>query len=114
MQDPTNGEFHHQYFIKNRPDLLVHIKRKAHGRAVEPTPIHPLPLSGRKGTSRSETAGKSKAYIPPEIVESETEMVLAELEQQTAMRNEIDKRLSALEKQHGKFNSYSLFAFIPK
>jgi hypothetical protein len=102
MQDPTNGEFHHQYFIKNRPDLLVHIKRKAHGRAVEPASIHPLPLPARKGTSRSET-GKSKAYIPPETVESETEMVLAELEQQTAMRNEIDKRLSALEKQHGTF-----------
>lgn len=35
MQDPTNGEFQHQYFRKDRPDLLALIKRKANNRATE-------------------------------------------------------------------------------
>lgn len=32
MQDPSHGEFQHQYFKQNRPDLLVYIKRKANNR----------------------------------------------------------------------------------
>lgn len=32
VQDPSHGEFQHQYFKQNRPDLLVYIKRKANNR----------------------------------------------------------------------------------
>jgi len=35
-QDPTCGEFQHHSFKQNRPDLLVHIKRKAHKAMVVP------------------------------------------------------------------------------
>ena len=38
-QDPTCGEFQHQSFKQNRPDLLVYIKRKAHKAMVVPLPI---------------------------------------------------------------------------
>ncbi|KAG5180276.1 HSF-type DNA-binding-domain-containing protein, partial [Tribonema minus] len=33
VQDPTHGEFQHQYFRKGRPDLLHLIKRKAGGHS---------------------------------------------------------------------------------
>ena len=35
-QDPTCGEFQHHSFKQNRPDLLVHIKRKAHKAMIVP------------------------------------------------------------------------------
>lgn len=35
VQDPSNGEFVHQYFKQNRPDLLQFIKRKANNRGSE-------------------------------------------------------------------------------
>lgn len=42
-------------------------------------------------------------------VENETEVVLNELEQQSAMRSELDKRLSALEKQHGMIHTVNRY-----
>ncbi len=35
MQDPNHGEFQHQYFRQNKPELLIHIKRKANNRTAE-------------------------------------------------------------------------------
>lgn len=62
VQDPTNGEFQHQYFIKNRPDLLVHIKRKAHNKSEPPPVTMPLKKNSSSkldhGYSKSNNTGK--------------------------------------------------------
>lgn len=34
VQDPSHGEFQHKHFLKDRPDLLHLIKRKAHARST--------------------------------------------------------------------------------
>ena len=61
IQDPTNGEFQHQYFVKNRPDLLVHIKRKAHNKSIVDIPTLPLPI--KKNTVKIEQNFSKTALV---------------------------------------------------
>jgi hypothetical protein len=35
VQDPNHGEFQHQYFLQNHPEMLIYIKRKANNRSAE-------------------------------------------------------------------------------
>jgi hypothetical protein len=50
VQDPSHGEFAHEFFKKGKPELLVHIKRKANK-----APINPAPVKAKNAKSGSST-----------------------------------------------------------
>lgn len=51
----------------------------------------------------------STSTANPDIIENETQLVLAEIEQQSLMKSDIDKRLQALESQHGQILNENTF-----
>eukprot|EP00604_Paraphysomonas_vestita_P004176 CAMPEP_0174822000 /NCGR_PEP_ID=MMETSP1107-20130205/12280_1 /TAXON_ID=36770 /ORGANISM="Paraphysomonas vestita, Strain GFlagA" /LENGTH=501 /DNA_ID=CAMNT_0016039811 /DNA_START=208 /DNA_END=1710 /DNA_ORIENTATION=+ len=59
IQDPGNGEFQHMYFLKDRPDLLYLIKRKAHSRTEGKSKAQPLSSSSATTLSSSTTLSAS-------------------------------------------------------
>lgn len=70
VQDPAHGEFTHTHFKRGRPDLLVHIKRKAHNK--EPTgPPQPQQLSAAAISRKNKANAKAAA----ELVANATSLV---------------------------------------
>ena len=121
MQDPNHGEFQHQYFRQNQPELLVFIKRKANNRGTEslkkysstgkgqhPIPV-PAPSSSSSFPSQQHLQYGDSSRDPkpldvhfspevltkllPEDLVQETDSVFQELEQQKLMREEFEKRM---------------------
>lgn len=113
MQDPSHGEFRHQYFQKDHPELLVYIKRKANNRAAET-------LKKLSKTSSQASAGaQDKAHaandvedddsiaemLPDELL-NETGAVLSELEQQRLMHYELERKMEAKMERLEQENEY--------
>eukprot|EP00602_Paraphysomonas_sp_CaronLab_P006591 CAMPEP_0185035024 /NCGR_PEP_ID=MMETSP1103-20130426/25689_1 /TAXON_ID=36769 /ORGANISM="Paraphysomonas bandaiensis, Strain Caron Lab Isolate" /LENGTH=441 /DNA_ID=CAMNT_0027571927 /DNA_START=134 /DNA_END=1459 /DNA_ORIENTATION=+ len=88
VQDPGNGEFQHVYFLKDRPDLLHLIKRKANSRSAEGKPKLPVPQPVVDAIPKPLSVPG-----PPESV------FLSELGKQQALRVDLEKWLADLEAQ---------------
>ena len=101
VQDPSHGEFSHEFFRKDRPDLLHNIKRKANyreqkdkskGRVVYGT--------GNTTKSRNSSAApplESSDVLYTDTVTAESDALLQELVQQRMVRDDMEKRLKQLE-----------------
>jgi len=96
VQDPNNGEFHHMYFRKDRPELMSLIKRKANSRTE----------SSKKTKSTSGmtlTATSVKAEGEADSVPEETpaeDIVHFPMDQQEPCRSEehdLERRVMELE-----------------
>jgi hypothetical protein len=115
VQDPSHGEFQHQYFLKDRPELLIYIKRKANNRTAETlkklsknnsivgNPGH-MPNSShnfneeqqrRVHEGDDEDGQESITNLLPDELLMETDTVLTELEQQKLMHNEFERKMEA-------------------
>lgn len=60
VQDPNHGEFTHEFFKQNRPDLLVNIKRKANKPPEAASAPAPNKSGGKKGDTGTSGGGKNK------------------------------------------------------
>jgi hypothetical protein len=80
VQDPSNGEFHHEYFVRGKPELLIHIKRKANKSDLRRLRL-PEGVDGRQLTAESDA-------------------VLQELMAQKMLRENLEKRIAVLEKRN--------------
>jgi hypothetical protein len=113
VQDPSHGEFRHQYFQKDHPELLIYIKRKANNRTAET-------LKKLSKTSSQASAGaQDKAHaandveddesiveILPDELLNETGTVLSELEQQRLMHFELERKMEAKMEKLEQENEY--------
>lgn len=63
MQDPNHGEFQHQYFRQNQPELLIYIKRKANNRGTEA--LKKFSTSTSKPSSNQIVTTPSSSSAPP-------------------------------------------------
>lgn len=120
VQDPNNGEFQHQYFVKDRPDLLVNIKRKANNRTAESlkklskssslSTLPPPPnnqhhnmntnivhhMVGKDNGPRIEEVDEyddNIANLLPDELLVETDTVLTELDQQRLMHDDFVQKM---------------------
>jgi hypothetical protein len=101
-QDPSNGEFSHQYFRKGRPELMEHIRRKANYRdpkskSKEVKEKRVVFGSGPKSTEEHD-ANASVVYT--DTISAESDKVLAELVHQRMIRMDMEKRLEELERRN--------------
>eukprot|EP00595_Chromulina_sp_UTEXLB2642_P003063 CAMPEP_0196763186 /NCGR_PEP_ID=MMETSP1095-20130614/3618_1 /TAXON_ID=96789 ORGANISM="Chromulina nebulosa, Strain UTEXLB2642" /NCGR_SAMPLE_ID=MMETSP1095 /ASSEMBLY_ACC=CAM_ASM_000446 /LENGTH=394 /DNA_ID=CAMNT_0042115875 /DNA_START=185 /DNA_END=1369 /DNA_ORIENTATION=- len=116
VQDPSHGEFQHQYFKRNRPDLLVYIKRKAHNKP--PNELQPTINNKKNAKQLSQSYDSfeqlSNQYIDnynptTQRIEREAELVMSEMNKQSKIRNEIENRLINLETQHGQLENENAY-----
>jgi hypothetical protein len=63
VQDPSHGEFAHEFFKKGKPELLVHIKRKANKTPITTAPVKAKnsKSGGSANTSSSSRANQNNA-----------------------------------------------------
>jgi hypothetical protein len=92
VQDPGNGEFQHMYFLKNRPDLLHLIKRKAHSRIDNKAKSASGFLSALEGT------GLDLMSHGAEFTQGLDPAMLAG-DNQVALKSDLEKRLAQLDSQ---------------
>ena len=100
-QDPSNGEFSHQYFRKGRPELMENIRRKANYRdpknkSKEVKEKRVVFGSGPK----VEELDANSSVIYTDSISAESDKVLAELVQQRMIRMDMEKRLEELERRN--------------
>jgi hypothetical protein len=93
VQDPSNGEFSHQYFIKGRPDLLEKIKRKANYR--ETNRKNKIVYS-RDKNSHGKFDPKSDVHHS-DLISAESDQVLHELVQQRMIHEDLEKKMKSME-----------------
>jgi hypothetical protein len=112
VQDPSHGEFQHQYFLKDKPELLVYIKRKANNRTAETlkklsksssilNSLGHIPNSSiqhnfneqRPKVDDDEDGQESITNLLPDELLLETDTVLTELDQQKLMHNEFERKM---------------------
>lgn len=91
IQDPSNGEFQHEYFRKGQPELLTKMKRKANYRDSNKSKSSSNNNSNRKNNSNNNFNGNNVAI--------ETDNVLNELVQHRMIREEMERRITELEKK---------------
>ncbi len=94
IQDPSNGEFQHEYFRKGHPELLTKMKRKANYRDSNKSKSSSSNNSNKKANSNSNNDDNNVAI--------ETDDVLNELVQHRMVREEMERRISELEKKSDK------------
>lgn len=94
VQDPGNGEFAHEHFLRDHPEKLGLIRRKANNRPVD--------ISNKKNTNiTSETLG-SRFGMQPGDFEREADEVVNELVEQKKLTNNFERRLRNSEAQLSK------------
>ncbi|RYG64097.1 hypothetical protein EON64_14685, partial [archaeon] len=111
MQDPNHGEFQHQYFKQGRPDLLVHIKRKANNRtATEPKKLgsgykHSTSSSSHNLLPDEDYAGDAdyenyEAHDYYETAGSKAPMLLAGAQAAPDFERRMEGKMSKLEEEN--------------
>ena len=92
VQDPNNGEFTHQNFLRDHPERLCYIKRKANNR----------PSIESKKTSTpviTDEILESKFGIKGEDFQQEADSVINDLNEQWKIRNDFERRLQETEEK---------------
>lgn len=91
VQDPNNGEFTHQHFLRDQPDKIALIKRKANNKVY----IDPR----RASEYLSDEVLEAKFGMKGEDFALEADSVINELAQQKLVRDNFEKRLLETEEK---------------
>eukprot|EP00607_Mallomonas_marina_P004869 CAMPEP_0182435724 /NCGR_PEP_ID=MMETSP1167-20130531/77274_1 /TAXON_ID=2988 /ORGANISM="Mallomonas Sp, Strain CCMP3275" /LENGTH=682 /DNA_ID=CAMNT_0024627079 /DNA_START=369 /DNA_END=2417 /DNA_ORIENTATION=- len=100
VQDPNNGEFHHMYFRKDRPELMSLIKRKANSRTESSKKnrnASAINISSSTPSSSMKIEGEMDSAGEEPVTE---EIVSFPLEQSEPLRSEehdLERRVMELE-----------------
>lgn len=92
VQDPSNGEFQHSYFIRGRPELLCLIKRKAHSRSKSKQVQH---VQHQHQFESDGTDGEMQR-----ILKDDFERRLSELETQQCRIMELESQQEEISKEN--------------
>jgi hypothetical protein len=115
IQDPGNGEFQHPYFLKDRPDLLHLIKRKAHSR-TEGKSSKVLGTSSAVSSHHESSSASSSDHItdivphhePVHFPESKPRNPRGDMDRRIHLHDEHTRRIQDLEAQQAALVSENL------
>eukprot|EP01041_Mallomonas_annulata_P002306 gene2306-4490_t len=96
VQDPNNGEFHHLYFRKDRPELMALIKRKANSRTESSKKCRSSTAGTTNPLVKSETDVNASTDIIPEMIVS-TPLMLDQESGRDREEHDIERRVMELE-----------------
>lgn len=103
IADPSNGQFHHVFFLEGRRDLLHLIKRKAHNQRTT--------VSSAESSKKSAVPllGDTSGYLAPAenvAMEGDESLILhpsgggmSDIVQHKVLKTDLDRRLREIEKQ---------------